>query len=243
MRHLLLLILAVYFSSCGSIRNRTLVVDEETKPKIESTFQGLYARDTDEGPKRDRFILDIHYNDWIGDREDVNTGWNSIGFNGNALFDFPFNKASTISLATGLRFGRTAIQHDGLFFISDSINSSILFPTTNLNYPRTKQRFIQSHLEVPLEIRFRGKSLKSYRFTLGASFGLKLQSYEKWRENDKKYREYNHPNTSFWRAGVYTRIGYHRWNVFASYYFTPLFNGNADSKLNTLQLGISLSIF
>jgi len=243
MKPILILLVALIMSSCGTMRKRTLAVYEEAKPKIESTFQGLYAREDDEGPKRDRFILDVHYNDWMGDRESVKTGWNSIGFNGNALFDFPFNKTSTVSFATGIRFGRTSVQHDGLFFISDSINSTILFPTTGIDFPRTRQRLIQSHLEIPVELRFRGQYLKSYRLTLGGTFGIRLNSYEKWREGDKKFREFNHPNTTLWRAGVHARIGYHRWSAFASYYFTPIFNGTTDSKLNTLQLGISLSIF
>lgn len=243
MKYLLILQFALFVSSCGSIRKGYLAIHEETKPKIESTFQGLYARDDNEGPKRDRFILDVHYNEWIGERASVKTGWNSIGFNGNALFDFPFNKASTVSFGTGLRFGRTSIQHDGLFFISDSVNSSILFPTADIDFPRAKQRFIQSYLEVPLELRFRGAQLNAYRFTLGGSFGIRLNSFEKWQEGNNKFRENNHPNTELLRAGAFVRIGYQRWSIFASYNFTPMFNGPIDSKLNILQMGLSISIF
>jgi hypothetical protein len=243
MRQFFIFCMALLLSSCGNLYKGSLAVVEDAKPKIESTFQGLYARDEDEGPKRDRFILDVHYNDWLGDRDSVKTGWNSIGFNANALFDFPFNKKSTVSWATGVRFGHSSTQHNGLFFINDSINSSILYPTNDINFTRSGQRFIQSYLEVPLEIRFRGENLKSYRFTLGGSIGIGLNSYEKWRQGDSKYREYNHPNTTLLRASAFARMGYHRWNLFAAYYFTPMFNGAQDSKLNQLQLGFSISIF
>lgn len=230
-------------SSCGTINKGSLVIQEDIKPKVESTFQGLYAREDEHGAKRDRFILDLHYNDWVGDRAAINTGSRSIGFNFNALVDFPMNPKSTLSFATGLRFGTTRIEHNGLFFVDNNIPNSILLPTNDLDFPRKTQQFRQSHLEIPLEFRVRGEALHSFRMSLGASAGILLNSYEQWREGNQKYREYNHHNVSPYRLGAFMRLGYHRWSLFASYHFSPLFNGTLDSSLNQMQLGISVSIF
>jgi len=233
-----------FFAACGSAKGRTLVV--EVKEKIENTessFHGMKAREEDNGAKRDRVILDLHYNDWVGDRQDVNTGWRSIGYNWNLMYDMPFNKKSTTALGLGLRFGKSVVQHNGLFAMNDSLSSTMLMSTNGLAFNRTNQRFVQSFLELPVELRFRGDVAKSYRVSLGASIGLRLNSYERWREGSNKMREYNHNNALIWRAGVYTRIGYGRWNFYGAYYITPMFNGSLDSKLNTWQAGLSLTIF
>jgi hypothetical protein len=230
-------------SSCGNIRQKTLMVVDEMKPNVESAFQGMHAKEPENGAKRDRLMLDVHYNDWLGDRQNVNTGWRSIGYNWNFYHDMPLNKKSTVSIATGLRFGKSVIQHNGLFSVGGYMNNSVLLSTSHIQFPRRNQRFVQSHLELPLELRFRGANKKSYRFTLGGSIGLRLNSYERWREGSEKFREFNHANAMIWRAGAYMRLGYNRWSFYGAYYLTPWFQGNGNSKLNTIQVGVSFSFF
>lgn len=237
------LALSLASTSCGSVRTRTLMVVDEVKPNVESAFQGVHAKEPENGAKRDRLMLDVHYNDWLGERSEVKTGWRSIGYNWNFYHDMPLNYKSTVSIATGLRFGKTVVQHNGFIQVGDSINQSILVSTNNMEFPRTNQRFVQSHLELPLELRLRGVNKKSYRLTLGGSIGVRLNSYERWREDLDKFREFNHANAMIWRAGAYMRLGYNRWNFYGAYYFTPWFQGNGNSKLNTVQVGMSFSFF
>lgn len=238
------LALSLASTSCGSIRNRTLMVVDEVKPNVESAFQGVHAKEPENGAKRDRLMLDVHYNDWLGERSEVKTGWRSIGFNWNFYHDMPLNKKSTVSIATGLRFGKTVIQHDGVFTFYYATTNSVLLPSQSFpGINRTNQRFVQSHLELPLELRFRGVNKKSYRLTLGGSIGIRLNSYERWREGSDKFRAYNHVNKMLWRAGAYMRLGYHRWSFYGAYYLTPWFQGNYNSKLNTVQVGVSFSFF
>jgi len=229
--------------SCGNLRQQTLIIVDEVKPNVESAFQGTHAIKLEDGARRDRLILDVHYNDWLGDRQNVKTGWRSIGYNWNFYTDIPLNSKSTVSVATGLRFGKTAVQHNGLFVFGDSVPSSNLMSTNNMDFNRSKQRFVQSHLELPLELRFRGLNKKSFRLTFGGSIGIRLNSYERWKVGSEKFREYNHPNSMIWRAGAHMRLGYHRWSFYAAYYFTPWFEGNGNSELNTLQVGLSFSFF
>lgn len=237
------LTLGLAVSSCGNLRKKTLMVVDELKPNVESAFQGVHAKEPENGAKRDRLMLDVHYNDWLGERSEVKTGWRSIGYNWNFYHDMPLNSKSTVSIATGLRFGKTVVQHNGFIQVGDSINQSILVSTNNIEFPRTNQRFVQSHLELPLELRFRGVNKKSYRLTLGGSIGMRLNSYERWREGSDKFREFNHANAMIWRAGAYMRLGYHRWSFYGAYYLTPWFQGNDNSKLNTVQVGVSFSFF
>jgi hypothetical protein len=237
------LALGMAVSSCGNLRKKTLMVVDNAKPNVESAFQGMSAKEPENGARRDRLILDVHYNDWLGERENVNTGWRSIGYNWNFYRDIPLNSVSTISIATGLRFGKSVIQHNGLFMVGDSINQSVLLANTGLGFNRNNQRFVQSHLELPLELRFRGVNKKSIRFTLGGSIGWRLNSYERWREGSEKFREYNHANAMMWRAGTYMRLGYNQWSFYGAYYLTPWFEGSGNSKLNTIQMGVSFSFF
>lgn len=225
------------------MRQASLVINEVESKNKESAYHGLHARENNQGAKRDRLILDLHYNDWIGAAADVKTGWRSVGFNVNGFFDFPLNSANTLSIASGLRFGVSTVQHDGLFFVQQSIASSILLPTNNMNFQREQQRFRQSHIEIPLEFRLRGKNMNSYRLNLGASSGVLLNSYETWREGNLRFREFNHSNLSRFRFGGYFRLGYQRWCLYGTYFFTPLFTGPLDTRLNQLQIGLSLSIF
>ncbi len=243
MRSIFFLLSVFTLTSCGFMRKGTLVIHEEVKPKLEPTFQGAYARDDEEPPKKDRLIVNLHYNDWAGDRQEVKTGWRSIGFDVNGLFDFPVNKKSTFSMASGFRLSRSVVQHYGLFQVGQGQNYSILYPTSTIDFNRSNQRFIQTYLDVPLEFRFRGVALKSYRFTIGASMGIRLNSFEKWREGDLKFREYNHPNTSFFRAGTFVRVGYHRLSLYANYFVSPVFFTKLDSKLNLFQIGLSITLF
>jgi hypothetical protein len=229
--------------SCGKMRQASLVIHEEASKNQESAYHGLYAREKNQGAKRDRLIIDLHYDDWVGAPADVETGWRSIAFNLNGFFDLPLNTQSTLSIASGLRFGSSTIQHDGLFLVQPSIPSAVLLTTTNINFHREKQRFRQSHIEIPLEIRLRGKNVSSYRLYLGASSGVLVNSFEKWREGSLRFREYNHPNLSRLRFGGYIRLGYQRWCLYGSYFFTPLFTGTSDTRLNQLQIGLSVSIF
>jgi hypothetical protein len=237
------LALGMAVSSCGNLRKKTLMVVDNAKPNVESAFQGMTAKEPENGARRDRLILDVHYNDWLGERENVNTGWRSIGYNWNFYRDIPLNRASTVSIATGLRFGKTVIQHNGLIAVGQNIENSILNPALTQGDFRSNQRFIQSHLELPLELRFRGVNKKSIRFTLGGSIGWRLNSYERWREGSEKFREYNHANAMMWRAGTYMRLGYNQWSFYGAYYLTPWFEGSGNSKLNTIQMGVSFSFF
>lgn len=238
-----IVILCGFLYSCGSLNKGSLIVAEEIKPKIESTFQGIHAREKNEPVKKDRLIFDFHYSDWLGERNQVKTGWQSLGINGNLMLDFPLNKKSTVALATGIRLTHRAIQHNGYFLISDSINESILYPVIDFESPRSRQKFIQSLVEIPFEFRLRGEALNSYRLSLGCSIGLVYNSFEKWKEGTNRFREYNHPNRNLINAGVYMRLGMGKITFFGQYNFIPVFKGDISSKLNTFQLGIGLSLF
>ena len=235
---------AIHFvTGCANSKGRTLIVMPDTKPQTETAFHGLTARPDSTSGKRDRILLDIHSNDWVGNRDGVSTGWRSIGFNWNFLFDQPLNRKSTLAIASGLRFGKTVVHHQGLFYYDFTSNNTYLDNPIGLSFNRTRQRFIQSFLDVPLELRLRGEGKKSFRLTIGGSAGLRLNSYERWRVGSEKFRYYNHPNLMVWRAGAHTRIGYGRWNFYGAYYFTPMFNKSNSDNLNVWQAGISFSFF
>jgi hypothetical protein len=244
MKRYLALILFFTLNSCGFQRKGTLVeFDPKEKEVTDAMFHGLNPRDSNDRVRRDRMILDLTYSDWLGDRKQVKTGWQSIGWQMALYRDFPLNKQSTVSLASGLRFGRSVIQHNGLFLITEGQSHSVLHSTELLDFQRRSQKFLQSELMVPVEFRFRGFAKSSWRLTLGGAFGIRVNSYEKWKIKDSRFREFNHHNLSLFRGSVYLRFGYNKIGFFSAYHFIPVFTGPQDSKLNTVQFGLSFTVF
>jgi hypothetical protein len=109
-----------------------------------------------------------------------------------------------------------------------------------------KSKLTDSYLMVPLMFEaFTSRNPKNaLHFGAGALLGLRLGSHTKQKaelDNDVfKTKVYDDFGLNTFRAGVRAAIGFHRLNLFADYYFTPLFKSGSGPKLYPVNFGITL---
>lgn len=219
--------------------------DTQTRynPGLFWRFTGFEPRYGKEGEKYDRLIVDLNYNDWTGDRNGTKTNWYSIGYNINLFFDIPFNRKSTTSLGIGLSYSHVNLMHNGVLSMNDSLGTTTLgLPVAGMS-ERQMNKFVANYIELPLEFRFRTPGYKHFKFHVGFKAGVRISSFERWKEGSDLYKEFNHPDIARFRYGATVRIGIRNWSLYGAYFFSDMFTNSASSKLNPFSLGLSISLF
>ncbi|MCF8345568.1 MAG: PorT family protein [Bacteroidales bacterium] len=111
----------------------------------------------------------------------------------------------------------------------------------------TKSKLSMTYLTAPLLLEFQipaGK--KRIHISGGVTGGLKLGSKTKIKYNDGgKQKEVKKDDFSLapFRYGATVRIGYRAINLFATYYFSPLFGETADPEIYPFSVGLNLLSF
>jgi hypothetical protein len=110
-----------------------------------------------------------------------------------------------------------------------------------------KSKLSTTYLTVPLLVEFQTPHIsrnKRVYFSTGVIGGVRLASHIKYVhfENGKKRKEKLKDDfyLSPFRYGGTFRVGYRQLNLFANYYFTPLFEKNKGPELYPFSVGLSL---
>ena len=242
-----ILILGLPFMRCDWSQAQDTLKKQDTQtrytPGFMWRFTGFEPRYGKEGEKYDRFIIDICYNDWVGNKNGTSTNWYSIGYNMNLMFDVPFNRKSTSSLGIGISYSHVNLMHNGVLRINDSLGTTTLEPLLDTDPSRRMNKFVANYLEIPVEFRFRSPGYKHFKFHLGFKAGVRISSFDRWKEGSNLYKEFNHPDIARFRYGATVRIGIRNWSIYGAYFFSDLFNNSGSTKLNPFSLGISISLF
>ena len=216
------------------------------RPGIGWFFNGAGPNEEVKLRKYDRLMVDIVYNDWHGDRDFFESPWNSIGFNTSLMFDKVLTNANTVSFGWGLAFSHTnnysPIQfnrntQEGFTFIDD-------FPSGEVPL---RNKFSANYIEIPLELRFKTKGYKHFKFMIGGKIGYQLNAYDK--EVNKvdgiayRSKNYNYPDRNPLRYGATVRIGIRNWSLFGAYYFSKLFTDSQSVQLTPYSVGLTISLF
>jgi len=110
----------------------------------------------------------------------------------------------------------------------------------------SKNRFKTFFINAPLlfELNTGNNKKKSFHISTGAILGFNLQTKMKYKykvEGDsKKEKDKQDFNTNPFRVSLTARVGYGRFNVFASYSLTPLFENNKGPELYPFSVGVTL---
>lgn len=212
-------------------------------PGVLWRFTGMTPRVGKNGAKYDRLVFDLYYNTWLGENNSVKTKWYSLGFNANFMFDIPFNRKSTASFAIGVGFSHLNIYHNGTLAVDSTYTTTTLSALSSDAPQRKQNKFVSNYLQIPLEFRFRTSGVKHFKFYVGGVIGVRLNSYEKWKEGSLKFKQFNFPDIARFRYGVTARIGIRNWSIYGAYFISDLFKNDSSSKLNPLCVGISVSLF
>jgi hypothetical protein len=196
--------------------------------------------------KYDRLIVDVTYNDWIGDEALFQNSWASIGLNTNLMFDIPLTKGNTVALGIGVAHQYTNVRHDNKFVMDEVANTSIYTLKDSSDIFR-KSMFIGNSFSIPFELRFRSSSWKHVKFHLGIKLGYQVNTLSKsvslikWQKEVSK--RYGSPDESKFLYSVHARLGFRKWALYASYNVNTIFSNSKSTQLNAVQFGLSRSLF
>ncbi len=160
----------------------------------------------------------------------------SIGYNISIYKDWPLGHSS-FTIAAGIGYSVEHIQNNGQFLYTNNNTQTFLYPK--------QEHFLSNRLslewfEIPVELRLRTKGKGPFRFYLGAKAGLNVTNYYQFVDEDTKLREYDIKNINWYRYGVYTRLGYGYFNLFAYYSLSELFVHNHGPVLTPASVGLSM---
>jgi hypothetical protein len=216
------------------------------KPGTLWYLDGWQPTKTDKIRKYDRLIFDVTYNTWNGDKKLFSNSWNSIGINSNLYFDIPLNANNTISVGTGIGHQFYRLQYNGLIK-SDPSGTFTQMNDSLTTYTFDKRFFGGNNIYVPIELRFRSKGWKHFKFHIGGKIGYQLGLYNKTisktAEGKDIFINRGFPDITRLTYGAHLRIGYRNWSLYGAYHLNTIFKNANSPKLNLLQIGISISLF
>lgn len=209
-------------------------------------FTGLRPAVVEKVRKYDRLIVDLTYNDWIGDQAPFQNHWASIGFNTNFVFDIPLSKGNTVALGLGIAHQFVAIRHNNHLIADESLGTTSYFAKSSSdNFD--KSVLAGNSFALPIELRFRKESWRHFKLHIGGRIGYQANLYSKYVTNQNGVREINKrigfPDQNNLLYGAHMRLGLRNWALFGAYYFNPIFKNSNSIQVNHLQFGVSVSLF
>lgn len=194
--------------------------------------------------KYDRFIIDLTYNDWHGDRKAFSSPLSSIGVNVAFMFDLPLTQGNTFGLGIGLGYSHYKNRSKIAFTRDLDLETTTI---ADLAQDPKKAKFAANYFEIPLELRFRTKGFNHFKFMVGGKIGIKANSFSKTVEETNGQRittkTKRFPDANLLRYGITARIGIRNWAIYGAYYFSPLFKNEESVQLYPFSLGVSVSLF
>ena len=116
-----------------------------------------------------------------------------------------------------------------------------------INEGYDKYKLTTQYLFAPLEFRYEsnpGDHGSSFRIAAGGRVGYLIRSFTKLVENDgDKVKDFGDFNLRQYKLGLVGRIGYGRFNLYANYSLTSLFNEGAGPDFYPLAFGLTLNGF
>lgn len=203
-------------------------------------------------PKRqDQILLSFHGSQILRrEGQQVKNKWYSYGVNFQLMWDQPI-KRTPIALAAGLGLSNNN------YFIDRRINRG---PDNNTYFtaftdPFKRYKFSTTHIEVPVELRFRVHPHRrsTFKANLGFRVGYLLSGKTKYVGEGFNYgvytdrvkiKEYNIPGINQLNYGVYVRLSYDRYGITMGYQLSEVFrSGKGPAGWNPITLGITLAPF
>jgi hypothetical protein len=218
---------------------------------------GLQASLAQEGSRKPdlpgTFVLDFGFNRPRNTPDDFQLGfWGSRTVNVYYQYEFALpvlKKHFSVLPAVGLGMDRYKFSNN--YTMAYESGELVL---TDADLEITKSHLVTNYLDVPLEIRYTKNPddpARSFKIGAGARFGYLVSGFTKYKYEDEdggsmKDKRKGDWNLNQFRYGVFGRIGFGNFSVFANYSLSPLFNtdeGPDQSSINNVTFGISLSSF
>ncbi len=150
-------------------------------------------------------------------------------------------RRGNIGLVTGLGVEWNNYRFDSQYVLTRDENTGNTTYYTEPN-PVKRNKLTTIYLNMPLLLEFQiptGRDRSPLYISGGAIGGVKLGSHTKLVFTDEgKQKNKDYFNLTRWRYGITARMGYKSINLFADYYFSPLFEKDKGPDLYQVSAGI-----
>jgi len=204
---------------------------------------------------RDHFMIQYGSDIWMGAPDSIHTKGFSRHFNLYCMFDKPFKSDPHYSVAYGAGFGSSNIFFNQQFVDIGANSTTLAFTDQSGSSHFKKFKLTEIFLEAPVEVRYFSKPInpnKSWKFAVGAKFGLLLKAYTKGKnwEDDQNNSLYGANYVSkvvdnkFFdgaKAALTARVGYGNFSLHADYQVTGVIKQAYGPTINVLSIGLAVS--
>ncbi len=209
-------------------------------------FAQVEVEEAPRNEKMDYMLIEIGWETFIDKPGDVEYRWYNNGFNIALFYDQPFGKKSPISGAIGLGFSTQSYYSNAQVRRDTTLDYNWSY-WKRVEEPYRNNKISISWIELPIELRFRGKEdARGNRFkvAIGVKGGLRVDVHDKLKDQSyKKFKTYYFPDVTKYRIGGILRIGYGKVSVSGFYSFTGFFIPGAGRKMNQLSISIAIMAF
>lgn len=236
-----LLLLSVVLSTAAATWAQTPTPTEPTRP----------VRAIKKPKRQDQIMLDIHSSQILRQQgQEVKNKWYAYGFTFQLMWDQPIKK-SPVALAAGV-----GVSNEN-YFLDRKINRSADMNTylTAFSDPYKRYKFSTTHIEIPIELRFRiqPERRNTFKINLGFKVGYLLGARTKYVGSGYHYgiytervklKEYAPAGIDYLKYGVYTRLAYSRYGVTVFYQLSEVFrNGRGPDGWHPISIGFTVAPF
>lgn len=199
-----------------------------------------YALQNYKASPGDRLILEFNHTNWLGAPKTIKADWKSVGFGLYTLFDKPIGH-SCFSIGYGLGlYGHNYSSNANFVYKLDSVSKRVKTILEPKSIPYASNRYNERSIELPLEIRYRSKTTRSFKLMLGAKVGYVVSNFKKTNDADGKIRRYDIKNINRLRYGIHARIGVEQLCFTASYYLSEVFSTDGVKGVHPFSIGLAI---
>lgn len=151
-------------------------------------------------------------------------------------YEFNFSEAKRFSIALGIGYNYTSLNHGGIFS-NDSLRNTVWnssLPTDDLKYSRLNLH----RINLPLEFRVKTKSEVKVYFGYQSSFIIASKNKSKINGNEASFSNFS--SLAKFQHGPRIRVGYKDVFIFSNFYVSSLFKNSSQTSMQLVEVGISL---
>jgi hypothetical protein len=195
--------------------------------------------------REDQFYIGLTYNILSDVPSGVNTRGLSGGIQLGFLRDMPINKRRNLAVAAGVGLAHNV--YGQLLFIGEAPDEQTIFTVLDdQKVDFTRNSFIASTIEVPIELRWRTSTADVYQFwRIYAGFRIGYAYWYKstFKQPGNNVIQTNIPEFQRLRFATSLTLGYNSFNFIASYSLNPFFKDavttdGQEVNFRTIQVGM-----
>jgi len=203
--------------------------------------------------KNDRLMWGIYTDIWQKAPDSLNIKSVNQGGNIQAMVDY--HLFGNFSIGIGIGISSHNLYSSCWIIPERDTTSKLTGKTIFYKIPDTinfkKNKLSVTYLDLPIELRFRGKNSESAKVALGFKGGLTINNHTKYKGDEYIYgdrttikeKKYDNSNILNYRYGITGRIGYKWINLNIFYSLTNLFKNNKAPEMYPVSIGIMITPF